>query len=35
MVDMELLKEQNPWWIAKEMIKDDVNLEKLSTVKYR
>ena len=35
MVGIELLKEQNPWWIAKEKIKDDVNLEKLSMVKYR
>lgn len=32
---MELLKEQNPWWVAKEKIEDDVNLEKLSRVKYR
>ena len=35
MVDIELLKEQNPWWIAKEKIKDDVNLEKLKSVKYK
>ncbi|MCK5493333.1 MAG: ATP-binding protein [Candidatus Omnitrophica bacterium] len=34
MVDLELLKEQNPWWIAKEKIKEDVNIEKLSRVKY-
>lgn len=32
---MELLKEQNPWWIAKEKIEEDVNLEKLTTVMYR
>ena len=31
---MELLKEQNLWWIAKEKIKNDVNLEKLDRVKY-
>jgi len=35
MADLELLKEQNPWWIAKEKIADDVNLEKLSKVKYK
>ena len=35
MVNLELLKEQNPWWIAKEKIEEDVNLEKLSQVKYR
>lgn len=35
MADIELLKEQNPWWIAGEKIKDDVNLEKLSTVKHK
>lgn len=35
MTDIELLKEQNPWWIAKEKIKDDINLEKLSRVKYK
>lgn len=34
MVDIELLKEQNPWWIAREKIEEDVNLEKLSGVKY-
>lgn len=34
MVDLELLKEQNPWWIAREKIEEDVNLEKLSRVKY-
>ena len=34
MVDLELLKEQNPWWLAKEKIEEDVNLEKLSRVKY-
>lgn len=35
MVDLELLKEQNPWWIAKEKIDKDVNLEKISQVKYK
>lgn len=35
MVNFELLKEQNPWWIAKEKIEEDVNLEKLSRVKYK
>jgi len=35
MIDFELLKEQNPWWIAKEKIKDDVSLEKLTRVKYQ
>jgi len=34
MLDFELLKEQNPWWVAKEKIDDDVNLEKLKQVKY-
>lgn len=34
MVDIELLKEQNPWWIAKEKIEDDVSLEKLKYVPY-
>jgi predicted AAA+ superfamily ATPase len=34
MVDFELLKEQNPWWLDKKKIEDDVNLEKLSRVKY-
>ena len=34
MVDLELLKEQNPWWVAKEKIENDVNLEKLSGVNY-
>lgn len=35
MVNLELLKEQNPWWVAKEKINEDVNLEKLSNVKYK
>lgn len=35
MPNIELLKEQNPWWIAKEKIKEDVNLEKLLNVKYK
>ncbi len=35
MINIALLKEQNPWWIAKEKIKDDVNLEKLRRVKYK
>jgi len=35
MPSLELLKEQNPWWIAKEKIEEDVNLEKLSHVKYQ
>lgn len=34
MVNMELLKEQNLWWVAKEKIEEDVNLEKLDRVKY-
>lgn len=34
MVDMEFLKEQNPWWIAKEKIEEDVSLEKLKHVPY-
>ena len=34
MIDLELLKEQNPWWVAKEKIEEDVNLEKLSHVRY-
>ena len=33
-MDIQLLKEQNPWWIAKEKINDDVNLEKLNKIKY-
>lgn len=35
MPSLELLKEQNPWWVAKEKIEEDVNLEKLSQVKYQ
>jgi len=34
MVNIELLKEQNKWWIAKEKIDEDVNIEKLNKVKY-
>lgn len=30
-----LLKEQNPWWQAKENIALDVNIEKLTKAKYR
>jgi len=35
MADIELLKEQNPWWIAKEKIIEDVNLAKLRNVPYK
>ena len=35
MIDIELLKEQNPWWVAKEKISEDVNLFKLRTVKFK
>ncbi len=34
MVNIELLKEQNKWWVAKEKIDEDVNIEKLNKVKY-
>jgi len=34
-VELELLKEQNPWWQAKENIANDVNIEKLSKLKYQ
>ncbi len=33
-MDIQLLKEQNPWWIAKDKINSDVNLEKLNNIKY-
>lgn len=35
MADIGILKEQNPWWLSKEKITEDVNLEKLLKVKYR
>ena len=35
MADIELLKEQNPWWIAKEKITEDVNLAKLRNIPYK
>ncbi len=28
-----ILKEQNPWWIAKEKINEDINIRKLASVK--
>lgn len=34
-MELTLLKEQNPWWQAKENITFDVNIEKLSKVRYR
>lgn len=34
-MEFSLLREQNPWWQAKENIATDVQLEKLSQVKYR
>lgn len=34
MIDMELLKEQNPWWAATGNIEKDVSLEKLKHVPY-
>jgi len=35
MADIELLKEQNPWWIAREKITEDVNLAKLRNIPYK
>lgn len=35
MPKIEVLKEQNPWWTAKEKISGDVHIRKLSKVKYR
>ncbi len=35
MPGIEILKEQNPWWTAKEKISEDVHIRKLSEVKYR
>ncbi len=32
--NIELLKEQNLWWIAKEKINEDVNIEKISRCKF-
>ncbi len=29
-----ILKEQNPWWIAKEKINEDINIRNLTSVKY-
>lgn len=34
-VELSLLKEQNPWWQAKENIATDVQIEKLARVKYK
>lgn len=33
-MELEILKEQNPWWQAKENILQDVQIEKLSRVKH-
>jgi hypothetical protein len=35
MATIESLKEQNPWWIAKEKIEEDVNIEKIAGVKFQ
>jgi len=34
-MELGLLKEQNPWWQAKEHIAKDVHIEKLTGVKFR
>lgn len=34
-MELEILKEQNPWWQAKENILQDVHIEKLSRVKHK
>ena len=33
-MELEILKEQNPWWQAKENILQDVQIEKLSRVRH-
>lgn len=34
-MDIGILKEQNPWWQAKENITQDVHIEKLARLKYK
>lgn len=34
-MELSILKEQNPWWQAKENIAQDVHIEKLARLKYK
>jgi len=34
-MELSILKEQNPWWQAKENITQDVHIEKLARLKYK